>query len=258
MIKSFLKLIYRRSVILPRVVSFIRRPRYCRIAQLATPSFNGDSLMAEVVESLIQCGVSSFVETGTYLGHTCKHIASSHPQLPVTTIENNPDFFYASQKILRQYANVHAIKGNSAIEIGRLVKNKHSGLTLFFLDAHWYNYLPLPDEIKIISSGLSEAIMVIHDFQVPGHNDYGFDICNGKAIGMEMIATSVDSNKSYTVFLPNYTYQDAYGVSPTSKQQLRGYAIVFQGAKEICRKFQQSKLSQYYTQHVINRKGKQP
>ena len=247
MIKSSLKQIYHRSVILPRVVSFIRRPRYCRMAQLDTPPFNGDRRMAEVVDFLIQCGVSSFVETGTYLGHTCKHIASRHPQLSVTTIESNPDYFYASRKMLRHYANVSAIKGNSAVEINRLVKNKHSGLTLFFLDAHWYNYLPLPDEIKSISSGLSEAILVIHDFQVPEHNDYGFDVCNNAVIGMEMLASSVDHNKSYTLLFPNYTYQDAYGVPPMPKQQLRGYAIVFLGAFETINKFKRSEYAHLFT-----------
>jgi len=221
------------------------------MSRLDVPPFNGDTQMTEVVEFLIQCGISSFVETGTYLGHTCKYIASRYPQLPMATIESNPDYFYASQKMLRQYENVQTIKGNSAVEINRLVENGPSGLTLFFLDAHWYNYLPLPDEIKSISLQSSDAILVIHDFQVPGHNEYGFDVCNGKAIGMEMLTSSVDSNKSYTILLPNYTYQDAYGVIPTSSQQLRGYAIVFQGAKEILNKFQQSKLSKYYTQEVI-------
>jgi hypothetical protein len=247
MIKSLLKPIYKRSVVLPRVMSLIRRPRYRRMARLDAPPFNGDRRMAQVVEFLIQCGVSSFVETGTYLGHTCRHIASSHPQLSVSTIESNPDYFYASQTVLRHYTNVHAISGDSAVEIDRLVKNRNSGIILFFLDAHWYDYLPLPDEIRSISSNLSEAILVIHDFQVPGRKDFKFDTCNGRTIGMEMLRESLVEGRLIHIFLPNYTYADAYGVPAPNGKQLCGYAIVFLGMLEVVNFLAESKYGRWYT-----------
>lgn len=53
--------------------------------------------------------------------------------------------------------------------------------TLYFLDAHWEDYLPLPDEIRAIRPGT--GIIVIHDFTVPGHPEWDCPVrCNGRDI----------------------------------------------------------------------------
>lgn len=231
------------------IVSFVHTLRgfgYRRMARAEGPPFNGDQILTRTVDFLLTgCDVNSFIETGTYLGYTCRYVASRYPHLPVSTVESNPNFFNPSQSVLRQYANVKSILGDSAVTVSQLVREGIKGVPLFFLDAHWYDYLPLPDEIRSIGNNLTDAIMVIHDFQVPG-KDYGFDICHGQAIGMKMLIANIDRSKNYQVYFPNYTYEQAYNVRPKLNQQLRGYAIVFQEVGEAAERFAASEHVQWF------------
>jgi predicted O-methyltransferase YrrM len=236
----------KRNRIIKSIVRALRRIECKRIARRGGRPFNGDQIMTRTVDFLLtECDVKSFIETGTYLGQTCRYFASRYPHLPVITVESNPDFFDASRSVLRQYANVKSILGDSAVTVSKLVQDGVEGLPLFFLDAHWYDYLPLPDEIRSIGRHLTDAIMLIHDFQVPGM-DYGFDVCKGQAIGIEMLAANIDKGKSYQICFPCYTYEQAYGVLPQPTQQLRGYAIIFQGAREAAELFAASEYAQWY------------
>jgi len=149
--------------------------------------------------------------------------------------------------VLRQYGNVNSILGDSAETISKLVHQGINGLPLLFLDAHWYDYLPLPDEIRNIGHHLTDAIMAIHDFKVPGE-DYGFDDCKGQPIGIEMLTSNIARDKSYQVYFPRYTYEQAYGVKPQPNQNLRGYAIVFQGAVDAAERFAHGKHARWYAQ----------
>jgi predicted O-methyltransferase YrrM len=228
---------FKRSKTIVSVARALRRLEYKRLARSDALPFNGDQIMTRTVDFLLtECDVKSFVETGTYLAHTCRYLAARHPHLPVITIETNPDFFDSSQRVLSRYSNVKSILGDSAVTVSHLVQDGIEGLPFFFLDAHWYDYLPLPDEIHSIGRHLTDAIMVIHDFQVPGM-DYGFDVCKDQAIGTEMLAANIDKSKRYQIYFPNYTYEQAYAVLAHSDHQLRGYAIIFQGAREAAERF---------------------
>ena len=241
-VKDLLK----RNKIIKSTVRAVRRLQYRRMAQAGGRPFNGDQIITRTVDFLLtECDVKSFIETGTYLGQTCRYFASRHPHLPVITVETNPDFFDSSQSVLRQYANVKSILGDSAVTVSQLVQDGIEGLPLFFLDAHWYDYLPLPDEIRSIGHHLTDAIMVIHDFQVSGM-DYGFDVCKEQAIGIEMLAANIEKSKNYQIYFPNYTYEQAYAVLPQPNHQLRGYAIVFQGAREAAERLAASEHVQWF------------
>jgi predicted O-methyltransferase YrrM len=240
--KDFLK----RNKIIVSIVHAIRRISYRRIARRDVQPFNGDQIMTRTVDFLLtECGVESFIETGTYLGQTCRHIALQHPHLPVTTVETNFDFFDSSRSVLRQYENVKSILGDSAEAVSQLVQAGIEGLPLFFLDAHWYDFLPLPDEIRSIANHLTDAVIVVHDFQVPA-KDYGFDICKGQVIGMEMLMSNIDKNKKYQVYFPDYSYQQAYAILPQPDHKLRGYAIIFQGAEESAKRFAASEHVRWF------------
>jgi len=239
--------ILKRSRIIKEIVTHYRRIGYRRMARSEGTPFNGDQILTRTVDFLlIEYPVKQFVETGTYLGHTCRYIASHHPYLPITTVESNPDFYNASQIVLQKYSNVKSILGDSAMSVSKLAKAGIDGIPLFFLDAHWNGYLPLPDEIQCIGNYLNDAIMVIHDFQVPG-KDYGFDVCKGQSIGIEMFSANIDKDKRYQIYFPCYTYEQAYGVLPKSNQQLRGYAIVFQEAVDGAEHFANSEYARWYT-----------
>ena len=251
--KNWFRFLYKHSSLMQGLAGAIRRPGYRRTAQAEASPFNGDGLLTRTADFLLtQVGISAFVETGTYLGHTCRYIASRNPHLPVITVESNPDFYDASQTTLGKIANVKAIMGNSAEQIDQIVqRGLPNGLPLLFLDAHWDDFLPLPDEIRSIGMHLTDAIMIIHHFQVPGRDDCGFDICNGQVIGMEMFVSAMAQEKSYALYLPRYSYQDAYGIPPRENQQLRGYAIIFQGAKDAENRFANSECAAWFVKNVL-------
>lgn len=235
----------KHNIVARKTIGFLRRLECKRLAKKRGSPFDGDRIISSMVEFLLDdCGVKCFVESGTYLGYTSGFIASRQPNLPVVTIESNPDYFVPSQKVLRKYANVRSVLGDSPTVISELSKNGFKGLPLFFLDAHWYSYLPLPEELRNIGEYLHDAIIIIHDFQVPG-KDYGFDVYNGKSIGMEMLSANINKNKSYEIYLPCYSSEQAYGVHPKPHKSLRGYAIIFQEAGEAAKSFASSEYAKW-------------
>jgi hypothetical protein len=230
-IKCVVKPLYNRSKLLQQIY---HKRNLAKAAQAQVAPFIGDRILLKTTELLISGGyISHFFETGTYLGHTCRYIALRHPTLPITTLENNLDFFKASQTTLGGLANVQQRLGDSAEILEQMLANGEidtaNGVPLFFLDAHWDDYLPLPNEIQSIGRHLSKAIFIIHDFQIPGRDDYGFDAYHGQAIGIPMLKAALVQGNQYGLFLPCYSFQDAFGEQPSEGQRLRGYALMFQG-----------------------------
>ncbi len=241
--------VYRHNSVVRRLTSKIRQARYRQAALAKVPPFNGDRFLDEMVNFLLsKCEVKQFIETGTYLGFTCRQIAARFPQLPITTMEVNEDFYTASKSVLRQFDNVQQLLGNSAQSLEQLLQTGLLGLSLFFLDAHWYDYLPLPDEIHSISRHMQDAIMLIHDFKIPGRDDYGFDVCQGKAIDLEMLRASVLPERFYTIYLPKYAYQEAFALNTAESLPMKGHALVFQNATEAAHLFAASEIAQRYQQ----------
>lgn len=71
---------------------------------------------------------------------------------------------------------------------------------LFYLDAHWYDYWPLLDEIRVISEmNIPDSVIIIHDFFVPG-KPFGFYYCNGQRLDLEYVKPYLQKVN------PNYTY----------------------------------------------------
>jgi hypothetical protein len=47
--------------------------------------------------------------------------------------------------------------------------------TFFYLDAHWYDHLPLAEETEFIFSNFDHFVVMVDDFQVPEDSGYKFD-----------------------------------------------------------------------------------
>lgn len=62
--------------------------------------------------------------------------------------------------------------GNSPDVLRQLFTFLSGDRMLLFLDAHWGEYWPLPDEIRALPRG--KGIVVLHDIKVP-EKDFGFD-----------------------------------------------------------------------------------
>lgn len=144
---------------------------------MSQKSFNGDHFLKESLAGLVEkYGVKTIIETGTYMADSTFEFEKMVDT--VYTIEVNETYFYSAKR--RAEANkssVNFLLGSSPEAIkGICSSNLLKKPILFFLDAHWYGYNPLLDELKTIAEcGLKDSIIVIHDFKVPG-KDFGFDL----------------------------------------------------------------------------------
>lgn len=114
------------------------------------------------------------VETGTYRGNSTEFFAHV-VGVPIHTVEAHPRYFHYAAKRLSPYPDVTVELGDSRKILRRLGERPGDPLTLFYLDAHWEQDLPLAEEIEIIAKGWRAAVIVIDDFQVPDDSGYTFD-----------------------------------------------------------------------------------
>jgi hypothetical protein len=56
---------------------------------------------------------------------------------------------------------------------------------LAYLDAHWWEPLPLPHELTCLLQGWDDVLAVIDDCQVPADAGYGYDVYGGVPIAAE-------------------------------------------------------------------------
>jgi len=137
-------------------------------------AFNGDTLLAGRVAKLIKDkNVALVVETGTYHGVTTEMLASIAPR--VVTAECNPLYRDEALIRLKNYLNVDAQLGPSP-DIIQLLQFPRNGQVLFFLDAHWGYDWPLLDELRQIKLRGLKPLILIHDFKVPDHPEFGYDV----------------------------------------------------------------------------------
>jgi hypothetical protein len=69
-------------------------------------------------------------------------------------------------------------------------------LVFFYLDAHWYDDLPLNEEVGIIANHWREFVIMIDDFQVPDDLGYSYDDYGpGKALTLDLIIPSVEKHR---------------------------------------------------------------
>jgi predicted O-methyltransferase YrrM len=153
-------------------------------------AFNGDLFAHKRVQQLIKdFGIQTFVETGTYKGETTKEICKEVPR--VIAIEISDEYLEKTRDSVNSVGaqNVEIVKGDSAKWMAEELGKRDLGPTLFFLDAHWYNYWPIRDELQaIVNSGKhANSVIMIHDFKNPDNPEMQYDEYQGKALDHEYI-----------------------------------------------------------------------
>lgn len=136
---------------------------------------NGQAIRQTFVAGAIEALCEQIVETGTFRGSTTEWFARFGK--PVLSVEANERYYIFAQKRLACFKNVKVFHQHSA---EFLQDPPGAGLsvdrpTLFYLDAHWHDDLPIRDELAAIFSSFSSALIVIDDFRVPHDKGYGFD-----------------------------------------------------------------------------------
>jgi len=183
-------------------------------------SFGKDAVLRWLVLSLIDHGVTAFVETGTHVGLSCGWLALSR-DIPIFTCEINHEFAERAAAWLPDNIVRHEMSSEKFIP---LLVEEVGVLPLFFLDAHWRDYWPLPDEIRAVARCYSRAVMVVHDFAVPGRPWFTAQVHHGEGPQNDMghLRNLLVKPNVYNIFVP--TYQPP-------RDDIPGHAVIFQNVE---------------------------
>jgi len=110
--------------------------------------------------------VNSFIETGTFKGHTAAWAARHFEK--VITIENSRKFYMEASSFYKDKRNIQFIFGNSREYLRDHICEINSP-AIFWLDAHWSGFgtygendqCPLLDELdNILAGGVNHSILI--------------------------------------------------------------------------------------------------
>jgi hypothetical protein len=139
--------------------------------------------------------------------------------IAIHSIEKNSHYIERAKSIFNSNPNIYFHEGSSEVVLKNLIDTNVinlSDLCFFYLDAHWENYWPLRDEIMIIKN-LKKSVIVIDDFQIPNHPNFGYDFYNGKPCGIQLLEDLI-LNTSIEIFFPVRSNRDN-----------RGWVVIFSG-----------------------------
>lgn len=132
------------------------------------------------------------IETGTLHGETTGFLARCFSK--VYSIEKHKESFAVATNNLANFSNIKLLLGNSAEELPKLLSQLDSKKIFFYLDAHWGDYWPLLDELKVIGkTHKNNCIIVIDDFKVPSRPDIGYDVYKNQACDFPYVKDALDS-----------------------------------------------------------------
>ena len=156
-----------------------------RPGRTAASAFNGQQVRMRTVRRLLDVySPDAIVETGTYFGDTTRFFSGN--LVPVYSVEMSRVFCAASKVLLAGTNDVTVIRGDSAAVVQDLVDEHHFQRPLAYLDAHWYDRLPLRDEVTALLR-CDSFVAVVDDCRVPADPEYGFDDYGRFRIDIELL-----------------------------------------------------------------------
>jgi hypothetical protein len=111
-------------------------------------------------------------------------------KLPIYTVEYDDRKFGFALQNLRGLSNAHLEQGDSRAFLRKMFRGRNlpSGHVFVYLDAHWFDDLPLAEEIEIIFSSQRSTVVLVDDFKVPGDDGYAYDdYGEGKALTTDYV-----------------------------------------------------------------------
>ena len=172
-------------------------------------AFHGDSYLLELCDSVLK-GAKTFIETGTYYGHTLEYVARKFGHLSLYSCEPETTHFIGAQAKVKAYKNNitlrQAASPNFLYSIARENPSITDKDTVFWIDAHSFGHTwPLLDEIRFITKNFQKAYIFIDDFKIPGRPEFAYDVANEHDCAWEAIHKCLSKDKNYTVCYPDYT-----------------------------------------------------
>lgn len=176
--------------------------------------FNGQAgrqrLMAEILKRL---DFSLVVETGTFHGTSTRALLDlSEPTTEIVSVEIDRRHHVYSWLRFLGSTRCTLVYGDSVDVLRMLLKDTSRTRvpTLFYLDAHWGSEVPLVQEVRIITYGWSDFVVIIDDFRVPHDPGYGFDSYPGFG-DLSLDAIPEDVLADVQTFWPSISSADETG-----------------------------------------------
>ena len=163
---------------------------------------NGQRYRQQIFAAMMRVGPDAILETGTYLGASTAHFARQG--VPVHTCESQDEYFGRALANLADFSNVKLYLQDSRAFLSGLANDPAIAYEcpIFYLDAHWYNDLPLAEEIAIIRARWPRFMIMVDDFEVPGAR-YGFDRYeNGLELTLDYLRNEEIDLESMAVMFP--------------------------------------------------------
>jgi predicted O-methyltransferase YrrM len=201
----------------PRLLTFARR---IRAAITGKPyGFNRQKMRVRAFHAItLAVRFDNFIETGSHIGKTTLFltaIAKRH-RAKVYSCEINDEYFEIAKATTRGAKNLQLHHEDSVKFLSKLGPIVRKEFNFIYLDAHWYDYLPLKDELSIISTW-PNSIVMIDDFKVPFDDGFGWDrYDDDREICMRYIEGAVAGKP---IFFP------AYGAA-SEGTVARGYCVI--------------------------------
>jgi len=169
---------------------------------------NLEALVNHIMETLKP---DRFVETGTHMGWTCMYMAKRYPSLPIRSVEIDGEYFSKSVHNCKPHPNVMVFHMSSPDFLNMIYFDVlKRGLTLFWLDAHWWTPVPLRAECRIIAA-LDKYVVLIDDF-ASKNPDFGGDVFSDGENNLAYVADILGRR----CYVPNYPslppYHKGYGL----------------------------------------------
>lgn len=187
--------------------------------------FNRECIRAYIFWRLHQhFRCTSFVETGTLYGHTSGFVRRVF-KTPVFTSEINNTYYLVSKANLLWSKGISMFRSNSPDFLRKVCHSSAIGNNpMFYLDAHWYKYMPLPEELAAIGECCEKGIILVDDFFVPSDSRFLYDQYPDLRIDLSVINTTLKARREdVSVYLPAYNPDK----DPTGKGI--GFAVALMG-----------------------------
>jgi predicted O-methyltransferase YrrM len=182
--------------------------------------FNGQKNRVRVFDAIDrEVPFENYVETGTFLGMTTDFLArrARKHAAQVYSCEINPRLFAIAGHTVGDLENVHLYQGNSVAFLRSLSSRLSQAKNFVYLDAHWYDYLPLRDELATVREWQNTVVM-IDDFKVPSDDRFGWDKYDDEQeVSLRHIEGSFGD---HAVYFPSYPAPQEGEVAA------RGYCVI--------------------------------
>jgi hypothetical protein len=152
-------------------------------------AFNGQKQRKRIFADIVSAiPFDAIVETGACLGDTTRYLSQTTRQ-PVYSCEISRTFFSLAKMRLADLNAVRLELTDSRQFLRKLGGKELVDKSIFFyLDAHWYDDLPVTEELDIIGSCWKQFVVMIDDFKVPCDRDYGYDdYGDNKVLNLELL-----------------------------------------------------------------------